>query len=179
VTPERTLQPGPWLKTPGWRGGSFLVGMTLLLLLVDWITGDAVDLGLARPLAVLVLGFLMSVPYGWAWVHGRAPLPPKDPDVLPQAHIEGERGSTYVIVAPTARTGLGRGIRARELTPFWWLLYTVFWRWPLLVGDAALSVAWRGLTRLFGFNGGPRLRDYAPNQVDRPESFSPPDRDTF
>lgn len=179
MTRERTLHPGPWLKTPGWRGGSFLVGLTLLALLVDWITGDAVDLGLGRPLAVMVLGFLMSVPYGWAWVHGRAPLPPKPPDVLPQAHVEGERGSTYVIVSPTARTGLGRSVRARELGPLGWLLYTVFWRWPLTVGDAVLSVAWTGITRVFGFNGGPRMRDSAPTQVDRPESFAPPDRDTF
>jgi hypothetical protein len=179
VSRERPLQPGPWLKTPGWRGGSFLVGLVLLAILVDWITGDLVDFGLGRPLLVLLLGFAMSVPYGWAWVHGRAPEPPKPPDILPQAHVEGERGSTYVIVAPTARPGLGRMVRARELSPFWWLLYTIFWRWPLLAGDAVLVAVWRGITRIFGFNGGPRLRDYRPGQIDSPESVPPPDQDTF
>lgn len=179
MTRERTLQPGPWLKTPGWRGGAFLVGLVLLAVLVDWITGDLVDLGLWRPLLILLLGFLMSVPYGWAWVKGRAPEPPPPPEIVPQAHVQGESGSTYVIVAPTTRPGLGRVVRARELSPFWWFLYTIFWRWPLLVGDAVLTLTWRGLTAIFGFNGGPRLQDYRSTQVERPESLPPPDQDTF
>jgi hypothetical protein len=184
VNRERVLVPGPWLKTAGWRGGSWLVGLMVLLIFLDLITGDLVDIGWRRPTLLMFLGFLMSVPYGWAWVKGRAPLPPKPAVLVPQAAIQGhgESGSTYVFVGPTggARPGLGR--RTRDLGPIAWFLYTVFWRWPLLVGDAILTVVWRGIDKVFGFNGGPRASDFDPSQVDEfanPERLKQPDRDTF
>ncbi len=48
----------------------------------------------------------------------------------------------------------------------------------MLVGDAILTVFWRGLTRLFGFNGGTQ-RDHTLGQIDYPEDLPPPDRERF
>jgi hypothetical protein len=185
VSDGRTLQPGPWLKTPGWRAGSWLIGVTLFLWFLDWLTGDFVDVGWWRPFLILFLGVLLSVPYGWAWVKGRAPLPPKPALLVPQAAIQQdeERGNTYVLVGPTAATwrqGLAR--RAADLGPLSWFLYTILWRWPLLTGDAVLTVLWRGMTRVFGFNGGPSIESFDPieaDQVEDPEDRPPPGSRTF
>jgi hypothetical protein len=185
VNAGRTLQPGPWLKTPGWRGGAFLIGLTVLVLFVDWITGDLFDVGWwGRPLLVVFLGFLLSVPYGWAWMHGKAPPPPKPAVVVPQAAVQaGESGNTYVVVGPdnaVTRPGLAR--RARDLGAIGWFFYTVFWRWPLVIGDAILTMVWRGIVRISGVNGGPRVQDLSPRQlegVEHPQDIPPPDRERF
>ncbi len=183
MNPERTLQPGPWLKTPGWRGGAFLIGLTVLVLFVNWILGDAFDVGWSRAALVVILGFLLSVPYGWAWAHGRAPLPPKPAVVVPQAAVQtGEHGNTYVVVGPDTGTRRGLGRRSRDLGAIGWFFYTVFWRWPLLIGDAVLTVVWRGIARLLGINGGPRVQDLSPRQMgeaDYPDELPPPDRERF
>jgi hypothetical protein len=181
VNPERALQPGPWLKTPGWRGGSFLIGLTVLVMFVDWILGDLFDVGWwGRPLLVIILGFLLSIPFGWAWVQGRAPAPPKPAVLVPQAAVQGDdRGNTYVLVGPDAGARrLGPGRRARDLGAVGWFLYTIFWRWPVLIGDAILTVFWRGMNRLFGFNGGPQ-RDRTLGQIESAEDLPPPDRERF
>ena len=176
MSDERTLQPGPWLKTPGWRAGAWLIGVTLFLWFLDWLTGDLVDVGWWRPFLISILGLLFSVPYGWAWVKGRAPLPPPPAVIVPQAAVQtGEQGSTYVIVGPNGgagRRGLGR--RARDLGPVSWFLYTILWRWPLMVGDAVLTMFWRGMTRIFGFNGGPSIDSFDPADLERIEA--PDDR---
>lgn len=178
MSSERTLPPGPWLKTPGWRAGAWLIGLVLLVWFVGWLLGDSFDPGTWKPLAVLALGVLLSVPYGWAWVKGRAPEPPPPPAIVPQATVRGDGRSTYVLVnpAPTkARYWLGR--KAGDLGPLSWLLYTLFWRWPLMVGDAVLTVIWRGMTRLFGFNGGPSMQSFDTSSIDTidyPEDLPPP-----
>jgi len=176
VSDERTLQPGPWRKTPGWRAGAWLIGVILLLWFLDWLTGDLVDVGWWRPFLIVILGLLFSVPYGWAWVKGRAPLPPAPAAIVPQAAVQtGEQGSTYVIVGPSGgaeRRGLWR--RASDLGPLSWFLYTIIWRWPLMVGDAVLTMFWRGMTRVFGFNGGPSIDRFDPIEMERIES--PDDR---
>ncbi len=182
---DRVLQPGPWLKTPGWRAGSWVIGFTLLLWFLDWLTGDLVDIGWWRPLLFLFLGILFSVPYGWAWVKGRAPVPPAATAALvPQAAVQtGESGNTYVLVGPAAtapRRGLGR--TARDLGPISWFFYTILWRWPLMMGDAILTVFWRAMTRVFGFNGGPSMQTFDPtsiDQIDYPEDHPPPGSRSF
>jgi hypothetical protein len=156
--------------------------LTLLVLFVAWILGDAFDVGFWRPFAVMLLGFLMSVPYGWAWVKGRAPDPPKPSVLVPQAAVHGERGSTYVLVGPNALPRFGLARKASELGPVAWFLYTLFWRWPLMVGDAVLTLVWRGIIRLFGFNGGPRVGEVTSaemHEIDYPQDLPPPDRETF
>jgi hypothetical protein len=117
-------------------------------------------------------------------MHGKAPLPPEPAVLVPQAAVQGgENGNTYVLVGPNdalTRPGLAR--RARRLGPVAWFFYTVFWRWPLLIGDAVLTVIWRGIIRVAGVNGGPRLQDLSPRQleeVDYPEDLRPPDRERF
>jgi hypothetical protein len=42
-------------------------------------------------------------------------------------------------------------------------------------------VVWRGIVRVFGANGGPRVEDVSARQqeVDYPEDLSPPDRERF
>jgi hypothetical protein len=181
VTSERALDPGPWRKTPAWRAGAFLVGLAVLLLLADWLLGDLVEIGFGRFIvSALVLGVALSAPYGWAAARGQAPEPPRDLEWIPQAHVEGEKGATYVIVSPPAearRRGLARSPRPKELGPVAWVLYTVFWRWPVLTGDWLLSGLWRLLSRVVGFNGGPQLPGGA--EIDRPEGLAPPDEERF
>lgn len=173
------LDPGPWRKTPVWRAGAFLVGVAVLLLLVDWLAGSFFDIGFGRfVVSALVLGFALSWPYGWAASHGRAPERPREDEWLPQAHVEGDKGATYVIVSPPAdarRRGLSRSPRPRELSPGWWALYNIFWRWPVMTGDYLLSGLWRMLGRLWGFNGGPKMRDAGQFE----ERMAPPDEDVF
>jgi hypothetical protein len=181
VNREGALQPGPWLKSPGWRAGSFLIGLTALVMFVDWVTGDLFDVGWwGRPMLVVLLGFVLSWPYGWAWVHGNAPAPPRPAVIVPQAAVQqGEGGNTYVVVGPHAearRPGLWR--KARDLGALAWFFYTIFWRWPVTIGDAILTFVWRGLNRLFGFNGGPR-RDHTQGHIDYPEDLPPPDQEQF
>jgi hypothetical protein len=178
VNRSETLQPGPWLKTPGWRFGAWLLGIAVLAVLVDWITGDAVDLGW-RVYLVMLLGFLISVPYGVSWIRGQAPPPPQPATLVPQAQIQGEgTGNTYVLVGPTTTARFGLGRKPKDLGPIAWFFYSVFWRWPLVAGDAILTAAWRGINRLFGFNGGPR-RDHTSGHIDYPDDLPPPDRDMF
>ena len=74
------------------------------------------------------------------------------------------------------------GRRVRDLGPVSWFFYTLLWRWPLLAGDAALTLFWRGMTRIFGFNGGPSIQSFDPveaDQVDDPEERPPPGSRTF
>jgi hypothetical protein len=70
----------------------------------------------------------------------------------------------------------------RDLGAVGWFFYTVFWRWPVVIGDAVLTLIWRGITRIFGFNGGPRIQRYDPRNledVDRPQDLPRPDQEGF
>jgi hypothetical protein len=154
-----------------------------MLWLLDWMTGDLVDVGWWRPLLFMFLGVLLSVPYGWAWVKGRAPLPPKPAALVPQAAVQQEEGhDTYVFVGPVPETRYGLARKVGELRPISWFFYTLLWRWPLLLGDTLLTAFWRGMTRLFGFNGGPSIKSFDPSsadQVEYPEDRPPPGSRTF
>ncbi len=114
---------------------------------------------------------------------GRRPCRPSRRSSCPRRPSRAsERGNTYVLVGPdraVTRPGLGR--RSRDLGAIGWFFYTVFWRWPLVIGDAVLTVVWRGIVRVFGVNGGPRVEDVSARQqeVDYPEDLSPPDRERF
>ena len=82
--------------------------------------------------------------------------------LVPQAAVQqGEGGNTYVLRrAHGGAPAAGPPRQVRDLGPVSWFFYTVLWRWPLLVGDAVLTVVWRGMTRLFGFNGGPSIQRF-------------------
>lgn len=181
MSSERAPQPGPWRKTPVWRGGAFLVGLAILLQLAVWISGGFLDLGLGRLSLLVLVGVLMSIPYGWAASHGRAPeQPAADAESAAQAVVKGEDGATFVIVGEhigrRGERGLVRRARVRELSPGWWAVYTLLWRWPLMAGDYALSYLWMLLGRIRGFSGGPQI---STGQIESAENLPPPDRDMF
>lgn len=181
MSSERAPQPGPWRKTPVWRGGAFLVGLAILLQFAVWITGGFLDLGLGRLSLLVLAGFLLSIPYGWAASHGRAPeRPAVEAELAAQAVVKGENGATYIIVGDhagrRAERGLMRRARVRELSPGWWAIYTLFWRWPLLTGDYALSYLWMLLGRIWGFSASPQI---STGQIESAENLTPPDQDTF
>jgi hypothetical protein len=124
---------------------------------------------------MLVLGGLaISGPYGVAWAKGRAPPPPPKPGPIPAELRGGEAGATYVIVNTDKR----RRLRPKELSPGWYALYTILWRFPVMIGDYVLTGAWRVAHRIWGFNGTPRLGDLARPQPE-PDRETPPDRDLF
>lgn len=185
MSDPRTLQPGPWLKSPAWRGGAFLMGFAFLLIIIDWVLGSFVDIGVGRFLIVLVVGGIaLSAPYGLGL--GRKPAPVRagpSPEWVPQARVQGEAGSTYVIVAPhdapppaPAPHAAGPRSRVREFSPGWWALYSVFWRFPVFMGDYALTGLWRLVAHVRGTRTDRPVRSL---DFDRPETLPQPDRETF
>jgi hypothetical protein len=183
VSDARTLQPGPWHKTPAWRGGAFLLGFAFLLIIIDWALGTFVDIGVGRFLVVLVVGGLaLSAPYGLGL--GRKPAPARaapSPEWVPQARVQGESGSTYVIVAPPEAPAApapapGPRSRIREFSPGWWALYTVFWRFPVFMGDYALTGLYRVVRHVRGTRNERPVRSL---DFDRPDTLPQPDRETF
>jgi hypothetical protein len=184
VSASGRLRPDPWLRTAGWRGGSWLVGIVLLLVFLAVVI-PAFDIGgwWQRLALVGFIGFLMSAPYGVAWVRGNPPAPPRPAVLVPSTSYEGPQGNTYVIVGPhpaVSRRGLGR--KAQDLGPLAWFFYTILWRWPLLVGDAVLSFVWSTIKRIFGFNSGPSSGPFDPSSIDEihyPEDLPPPGSQTF
>jgi hypothetical protein len=183
VSDQRTLQPGPWVKTPAWRGGAFLLGFAFLLIIVDWVLGSFVDIGVGRFMLVLTVGSVaLSAPWGLGL--GRKPAPRRlpAPELVPQARVvQGEAGSTYVVVAPPDAPAApapapGPRGKAREFTAGWWALYTVFWRLPVTMGDYALTGLWRLVAHVRGTRSERPLRNL---DFDRPDSLPQPDRETF
>lgn len=160
------LRPGLTRKTPAWRGGAFAVGAVLMLWAVALVTDGAVSLiGLRGSLLGLLVGLVLSVPYGRAWLAGRAPeaQPPGDP-LVPAAEVRPEAGATYIVLTEGRRRS---GVRSKELTPGWYLLYTVLWRAPTLLGDYALSGIWTAVAAATGRESAPRRADDA--EPDLPE----------
>ena len=183
MSDPRALQPGPWLKSPAWRGGAFLLGFAFLLIIIDWALGGFIEIGIGRFMFVLVVGGIaLSAPYGLDL--GRKPpvsRPVPPPDLVPQARVQGEAGSTYVIVAPhdapaAPAAAPGPRTKVREFTPGWWALYTVFWRFPVFMGDYALTGLWRLVAHVRGTRTERPARSL---DFDRAESLPQPDRETF
>lgn len=160
MSARRHLAPGPWNKSAAWRGGAFLLGGAVLALAVDWIAGDLVEVGFGRLIIVLLIaGLTLSAPFGLGWLRGEHDArAARAVATVPPLHerIEGPAGSTYVIVQGPggAVSGGGpatRAVRARELGPGWYVLYTLVWRWPVLAGDAVLSGLWSLVGQFGGF----------------------------
>ena len=181
MSKPRPLDPGPWHKSPAWRGGAFLVGLAGLLIIVDWVLGGLVDIGFGSVLLVLILaGVALSAPFGLGlW---RRPEPERrQAELVPQARVQtGEAGSTYVIVAPVepppAPAPPGPRTRVRELTGGWYVLYSLFWRLPVTMGDYALTGLWRLVAHIRGTRTDRPIRSL---DFDRPDNLPQPDRETF
>lgn len=181
MSEPRPLDPGPWHKSPAWRGGAFLIGLAGLLIIVDWVLGGLIDIrGGSLLLVLLLAGVALSAPFGLGlW---RRPEPERRPvELVPQARVEtGEAGSTYVIVAPVepppARAPLGPRTRVRELSGGWYVLYSVFWRLPVMMGDYALTGLWRLVAHIRGTRAERPARDL---KLEGPDALPRPDRETF
>lgn len=179
MTRERHLTPGPWKKSAAWRGGSFMLGLAALLWLLHWVTGLG-NFGVGRlTLALVVGGLTLSAPYGLAWLRDELPQPPPPTPIAVPEHVNGAAGATYVIVSPAdaKRGGMSKAVKPKELSPGWYALYTVLWRWPVLAGDALLSGIWALAGRLWGRSSTPRSTE--PDMIDHPEKHPSPDRTTF
>lgn len=183
MSSSQALVPGPWRKSAAWRGASFMLGIAILVLFIDWALGSRFEVGFGRLIVILIIsGLTLSIPYGLAWLRDELPPEPTRQEgatAIP-ARVEGENGHTYVIVHPPSGGGGGglkRAVRAKELSPGWYALYTVTWRWPVLIGDALLSGLWSVIGRVFGRSAGPRSTDLG--EIDHPEKHPPPDRTTF
>lgn len=156
-----------------------MLGMAALLWLLHWITGLG-NFGVGRLTVALVVGGLtLSAPYGLAWLRGELPAPATRAPVAVPEHVNGAPGATYVIVSPpdAKRGGMSKAVKAKELSPGWYALYTVLWRWPVLAGDALLSGLWGLAGRIWGRSSGPRSSDMG--TIDHPDSHPSPDRSTF
>jgi hypothetical protein len=156
----RPLPVGPLLKTPGWRGGCFLVGWALLIIFFTWLISVWVSFyGLGRfELILVIVGILLSVPYGTAWLRGRAPRPPREQEPI-EVHSTDGRGTTVVVNA----------YRPRTTTPFagtGYLAYSLLWRGPVMVGDYALTGFWRTIAWLTSRFGTPEI-----SRVPEPEDL--------
>lgn len=166
------LEAGPERKTTAWRIASFFLGVAALLALVDFL--GWIDVGARLFLTMLVLGIVISIPYGVAWAQGRAPEPRAERDPIISEVPRPEPGGTVVVVHPEGRR---RRLRPKELSAGWYALYNIFWRAPVTIGDYGLTGGWRLVHKIMGFNGQPRLSD-----LPRPQSEQrdpPPDSEMF
>lgn len=140
MSTEGALRPGLDRKDQLWRGGAVIVGWTLILLILQFITGGWIDLiGPWRYLLFLGVGVALSWNYGHLWLAGRPPPPRVRDAVIPTAEISGPAGSTYVVITRPSR----HLVRPDELGQGRWALYTVVWRAPQGLGDYALVLLWR------------------------------------
>ena len=104
MTPSTAaLRPGAAHKTATWRAGALIFGWGLLLLLLRIILSAWLSVSGRLFLTLLVLGFVLTVPYGWAAVRGRV-----EPRAGPRA--EADRGRPGR--APRAQLDVHRRIAA-------------------------------------------------------------------
>lgn len=157
-----------------------MLGFAVLALAVDWISGDLVDVGFGRLAALLILGGLtVSAPYGIGWLRGEHESVEADMPA-PLERLDGAPGATYLVLNPTdapRAAGVSKAVKPKELGPGWYALYTVLWRWPVIIGDALLSGLWSLAGLVWSAPGG--TRSTAIDEIDRPESHPAPDRHTF
>lgn len=167
---------GPELKDPLWRWGAWAVGVVTVVALL-WLAtlGDVNLLLHVYTLVLLVFGVLMSMRTGRAWQRGERPERHFGKVVHPTVDVQGQPGSTYVLVEP-ARTG--RRVRPDQLSPFWWALYSVVVRAPVALGDVTLTLGWRWLGGL-GAGGAALTRGLQMDHLDHPDRVRSPDDDAF
>lgn len=166
------LRPGPALKTPAWRGASLALGAVVGLWLLELFTGGFVALlGVGTTVLLVLLGLALSIPYGRAWLDGRAPLPRRGGELVPAGEVHGEGGATVIVVTDARRRG---GVRAKELTPGWFVLYTLLWRAPMALGDYVLCGLWTLIGTAMGRDGAPRVED-----LEEPSEMPEPSRIEF
>lgn len=115
---------GPAAKSPLWRVGCWLIGLAAIavgLRFVLWMLGGSAPFQLMISgwvLALVVVGFLMTVPYGLSRMRGAEQYePPRD---------------AFVIVP-------------QKLSTVLWVM--IFWRSLMSVGDELMTRLWNAATR--------------------------------
>jgi hypothetical protein len=94
------------------------------------------------------VGMLFSASWARAWRHGQAVDQTREKP--PTVEVVGKEGSTYVLFPSSS----GRRARPRDLDATRWGLYSVFVRAPVFLGDVALTLTWRALSRARGVTSG-------------------------
>ncbi len=115
---------GPATKSPLWRVGCWLIGLGVVavaLRVVVWLLGGSAPFQLLLSgwlIVLLLVGFVMTVPYGLSRLRGGDQyVPPRD---------------AFVVVPQKLSTVL---------------FVMVFWRSLLSVGDELMTLAWNGAAR--------------------------------
>jgi hypothetical protein len=115
---------GPATKSPLWRVGCWLIGLGVVavsLRVIVWLLGGSAPFQLLLSgwlIVLLLLGFVMTVPYGVSRLRGGEQyVPPRD---------------AFVVVPQKLSTVL---------------FVMIFWRSLLSVGDELMTLAWNGAAR--------------------------------
>lgn len=136
---------GPATKSPLWRVGCWLIGLAAVavgLRFVLWILGGSAPFQLMISgwvLMLVVVGFLMTVPYGLSRLRGAESYePPRD---------------AFVIVP-------------QKLSTVLWVM--IFWRSLLSVGDELMTRLWNVATRrwMAAHMPDPPLDPFAPAEAE-------------
>ncbi|HMO00043.1 MAG TPA: hypothetical protein PKD59_11570 [Miltoncostaeaceae bacterium] len=168
---------GPELKDPLWRWGAWCVGLVAFLFLLWVATWGGVTLVWHMwSLVLLIFGVLMSFRFGRAYGRGEILERHFSKQIHPTVDVQGQPGSTYVVLEPARRAGK---VRPEGFSPFWWALYSVVVRAPVALGDVVLTLGWRTLGGLGGGGSGALWRGFQMDSLDHPDRGRSPDDETF
>jgi len=168
---------GPNLKDPLWRWGAWCVGVVAFCALLWIATLGGVDLLFhVWTLVLFIFGVLMSFRFGRAWKRGETLERHFAKQVHPTVDVQGQPGSTYVLLEPAR--AIGR-VRPEGFSPFWWALYSILVRAPVALGDVVLTLLWRWFGGLGGGGSGAMWRGFQMDQVDHPDQIRSPEDETF
>lgn len=153
---------GPDEKSEWWRAASWVLGIVLILEVVALFTGHIWSrYGLFVVLA-LVFVVLASFEYGIDWLRKGTQMPtlshdgfkwPIDKRELP----DPKGGTTYLMVQAHPPVSKSKHPKVGTLSPPWYVMYWAFWRAPINLGDAVLSVAYQFLARAMGIKKEPQI----------------------
>jgi hypothetical protein len=168
---------GPEVKDPLWRWGAWAVGVVAFAMLV-WIAtlGGVSVVWNFWALVMFIFGVLMSFRTGRAWKQGERLERHFARQVHPTVDVQGQPGSTYVVLEP-ARTG-GK-VRPEHFSPFWWALYSLLVRAPVALGDVVLTLLWRTFGGLSGGGTAALMRGFQMDRVDSDDPIRSPEDETF
>jgi hypothetical protein len=126
-------------------------------------------------LVLLIFGVLLSFRFGRAFARGEILERHFAKQVHPTVDVQGQPGSTYVVLEPARRGGK---VRPESFSPFWWALYSIVVRAPVALGDVVLTLGWRWFGGLGGGNGS-LWRGLQMDQMDHPDKIRSPDDERF
>jgi hypothetical protein len=167
---------GPELKDPLWRWGAWCVGLVAFFFLL-WVGtwGGVTLVWHVWSLVLLIFGVLLSFRFGRAFARGEILERHFAKQVHPTVDVQGQPGSTYVVLEPARRGGK---VRPESFSPFWWALYSIVVRAPVALGDVVLTLGWRWFGGLGGGNGS-LWRGLQMDQMDHPDKIRSPDDERF